>query len=473
MIDHIRQIILPDNFRMEEALKTLKIVNGFLPDFNERKLVQKDIYIEDGKIIDIGTIYRDAEKTIDAQGEIVSPGFIDIHMHEETLDLKTDDPYYSAYCELMMGVTTCIAGNCGNNRQELSVFKEYVEDNGSPVNYMSFIGHNYLRNLVGVDDRYRVAKDIEIEKMQKLIRGEISKGIIGISYGIEYSPGISIEEITGITTGLDSDNYLLSAHFREDGEKSVDSIKELIQVHNDTGLPMQISHIGSCCAYGYMNESLDLIHKARMDGCDITADCYPYDAFATYIGSAVFDDGCFERWNKDYNDILLTEEPYKNTRCTEELFRKVRKGYPDMIAAAFVMRENEVIEALKAPFVYVGSDSLFKKDMGHPRGAGSFPKVLAKYVREMEELDIVDALWKMTAGPAERLKLDSKGSIEIGMDADITIFDLNEIEDKADFEKPTLHPKGIKYVIMEGEVVVENNVILNGRKGKYVKYNSK
>ncbi len=134
------------------------------------------------------------------------------------------------------------------------------------------------------------------------------------------------------------------------------------------------------------------------------------------------------------------------------------------------MNEYEVIEALKAPFVFVGSDSLFKKDMGHPRGAGSFPRVLSKYVRETEELDIVDALWKMTAGPAERLKLDAKGNIDIGMDADITIFDPDKIEDKADFEKPTLPPCGVEYVIIDGEIVVENNEVLNGRKGKYISY---
>lgn len=458
---------------MEEALNTLKIVNGFIPDFKEKKLVQKDIYIQDGKIAELGTVYRDADITIDAEQKIVSPGFIDIHMHEETLDLSGNDPYYSAYYELMMGVTTCIAGNCGNNRQDLSGFKGYIDSHGSPVNYMSFIGHNYLRNLVGVDDRYRASNNTEIENMNSVIRKERDNGIIGVSYGIEYSPGISSEEIIGITKGLETGEYLLSAHFREDGERSVESISELIQVHKETSIPMQISHIGSCSAYGFMGESLELIANSRQDGCDITADCYPYDAFATYIGSAVFDDGCFYRWNKEYKDILLTEKPYQNTRCTKELFEKVRKEYPDMIAAAFVMNEYEVIEALKSPFVYVGSDSLFKKDMGHPRGAGSFPKVISKYVREMKALDIIDALWKMTAGPAERLKLDKKGSIDIGMDADLTVFDFDRIEDRADFEKPTLPPDGIEYVILDGKIVVKNNKILNGREGKFIKYNAR
>ncbi|SHI90867.1 N-acyl-D-amino-acid deacylase [Dethiosulfatibacter aminovorans DSM 17477] len=451
-------------------METIKIVNGCIPDFSKKEFVNKDIYIEDGKIVDVGTVCKEADVVIDAEDRIVSPGFIDIHMHEETLDKKKKDPYYSANCELLMGVTTCVAGNCGNNRQSLSEFIGYVEENGSPVNYMSFIGHNFLRKLVGVDDRYRASSSIEIDRMKRVINCEMTKGIVGISYGIEYSPGISSEEIIGITEGLESGDYLLSAHFREDGEKSVESIKELIQVNKETGLPMQVSHIGSCSAYGFMGESLEMIDSARKEGCDITADCYPYDAFATYLGSAVFDEGCFERWHKGYEDILLTEEPYLNTRCNKELFEKVRKEYPNMIVAAFVMREDEVIEAFKAPYVYVGSDSLFRGGMGHPRGAGSFPRVISRYVRDRKELDIIDALWKMTAGPAGRLKLNTKGNIEVGMDADITIFDLNTMEDMADFEKPTLSPKGIDYVILDGKVVVENNRILYGREGKFIRY---
>jgi N-acyl-D-amino-acid deacylase len=141
-----------------------------------------------------------------------------------------------------------------------------------------------------------------------------------------------------------------------------------------------------------------------------------------------------------------------------------------MIAAAFVMREEEVIEALKAPFVFVGSDSLFRKDMGHPRGAGSFPRVLGRYVREMGELSLIDALWKMTLGPAERLSLSHKGQIKEGMDADITIFDPDTVEDGATFAEPTLPPVGISHVILGGKVAVENNEVKEGRLGRFIKF---
>ena len=450
-------------------MTTLKIINGKIPNFDEMKLEEKDVLIKDGKIEKIGKIEEEADQVIDAKGKVVSPGFIDIHMHEETLE-NVEDPYFTSYYELKMGTTTCVAGNCGNNRQSVKEFKDYIDKNGAPVNYLSFIGHNYLRNQVGIDDRYRAATDEEIDKMKELIKETLPLGILGISYGIEYSPGIDFKELVEITKALDSKDYLLSAHYRSDGEKSVESIEEMVKISTESGVPMQIAHIGSCSAFGFMKETLDMIKEYKDKGADVMADCYPYDAFATFIGSAVFDDGCFERWDKTYSDILLTEEPMKNVRCDKETFEKARKEYPNMIAAALVMREEEVIEALKAPFVFVGSDSLFRKDMGHPRGAGSFPRVLGRYVREMGELSLIDALWKMTLGPAERLSLSHKGQIKEGMDADITIFDPDTVEDGATFAEPTLPPVGISHVILGGKVAVENNEVKEGRLGRFIKY---
>ncbi|MFZ7132590.1 MAG: N-acyl-D-amino-acid deacylase family protein [Eubacteriales bacterium] len=450
-------------------MTTLKIINGKIPNFDEMKLEEKDVLIKDGKIEKIGKIEEEADQVIDAKGKVVSPGFIDIHMHEEVIE-NVEDPYFTSYYELKMGTTTCVAGNCGNNRQSVKEFKDYIDKNGAPVNYLSFIGHNYLRNQVGIDDRYRAATDEEIDKMKELIKETLPLGILGISYGIEYSPGIDFKELVEITKALDSKDYLLSAHYRSDGEKSVESIEEMVKISTESGVPMQIAHIGSCSAFGFMKETLDMIKEYQDKGADVMADCYPYDAFATFIGSAVFDDGCFERWDKTYSDILLTEEPMKNVRCDKETFEKARKEYPNMIAAAFVMREEEVIEALKAPFVFVGSDSLFRKDMGHPRGAGSFPRVLGRYVREMGELPLIDALWKMTLGPAERLSLSHKGQIKEGMDADITIFDPDTVEDGATFAEPTLPPVGISHVILGGKVAVENNEVKEGRLGRFIKF---
>lgn len=452
----------------------MKILNGSIPDFNSMDFKKVDIGIRDGKIVEIetpGNLKGSYDNEVDVKGMVVSPGFIDIHMHEEVLGDTTDgDDFDIANRMLLMGATTCVGGNCGNNRQTVEEFFDFIDKNGAPVNYLEFTGHNFLRAEVGIDDRYRAAKAEEIEKMGELLRKDILEhGAIGLSFGLEYSPGITLDEILSLLDYVKDLDIILSAHFRKDAKYAIESIKELVEISRRTGKPMQISHLGSCSAYGMMDESLNLIQSARDEGLDITADCYPYDAFSTYIGSAVFDEGCFELWNKTYKDILLTEEPYKGVYCDEELFYKVREEHPQMIVVAFVMNEDEVVNAIKAPFVYVASDGLYRRGQGHPRGAGTFPRVLGKYSRDDKELSLIEAIKKMTIDPANRLNLKSKGTIEINKDADFVIFDPDKIIDKADFINPITPPEGISYVIINGKIAVKDNEMIEKRLGKAIK----
>ena len=452
-------------------LYDILILNGKVFDFETDKDRLCDVGIKDGKIVDIGTLKESGKIEINSEGKVVSPGCIDIHMHEEVIGDSTDgDDYDIANKMLRMGATTCVAGCCGNNRQSIDEFFGFVDKYGSPVNYLSFIGHNYLRELVGIKDRYRESTKEEIEKMKELIRHDVvDNGAIGISFGLEYSPGVTINEIVSICEGVKDEDILLSAHFRKDAKYGIDSVKEMIEISRRTKKPMQISHLGSATGFGMMKESLEIIKRAIDEGIDVAADCYPYDAFCTTIGSAVFDEGCFEIWNKSYDSILLTEEPYKGVRCDEELFYRARKEYPKMLAVAFVMEEEDISEAIKATFVSVGSDGLFRRGQGHPRGAGTFPRVLGRFVRENNDLSLIDALKKMTIVPATRLGLKNKGNIKVGMDADVVIFDSKTIIDCATFQEPNLPPKGIEYVIVNGEIAVKDNNILRGRLGRVIR----
>ncbi|MCQ1530296.1 N-acyl-D-amino-acid deacylase family protein [Lutispora saccharofermentans] len=447
----------------------LKIVNGTIIDLKTNKEIIGDIGIKDGKIKSIGSCPEKGKVEIDAGLNIISPGFIDIHIHEEEIeDVKKTNNYFTTSKMILEGVTTVVGGNCGSNRQSIKELSDYINAKGSPVNYLSYIGHRYLRALVGNDDPYKKSSKNQIEAMAKAASISLSEGAIGVSFGLEYSPGADFEEVTDLLDLIGKKDMLLAAHYRKDAKYGIDSIKELISISKHTSIPMQISHIGSCTAFGMMGESLEIVQKAIDEGIDVSADCYPYDAFGTYIGSAVFDEGCFELWNKSYENIMLTEEPFRGVRCDESLFNRVRKEYPNMMAIAYVMNEEEVIEALQAPFVMVASDGMYRNEQGHPRGAGTFPKVLGKYVREIKKLSLAEAIRKMTLMPAERLGLPAKGKIEVGFDADIVIFDSETIMDKATFNAPALPPNGIKYVIVNGEIAVKDNIIVKGNLGRFI-----
>lgn len=452
-------------------MKDLKIINGKIPDFEEDSWIEADVLIHEGKIEKVGRADDECRRVIDAAGKVVAPGFIDIHAHEDVFCGSHEDDFFTSSKGLLMGVTTQIVGNCGDMYNPIDVLYRRIEKEGAPTNMMTFIGQNFLREQAGADDRYKASSRLQLEKMQKMLRQAKEYYPAGLSCGFEYSPGVTTEETINLAKALEDEGYIISVHFREDGPRAPRSTMELVDISRATGYAIEMSHIGSCSAVGYMDETLDIIKNARKDGVDISTDCYPYNAFCTGIGTAVFDEGCFERWGKSYSDILVLDGPYVNRRCDKELFEKLRKETPDLHVAVFAMNQEEVDKAILTPCVMIGSDCGFVNRHGHPRGAGAFPKVIREYVREKKMMSLSEALKKMTLLPADRMGLESKGEIREGCDADIVIFDENLISDSATFEEPTLVPEGISYVIVNGCIAAENGKIASYTSGKYLKYN--
>ncbi len=441
----------------------LVINNGQVIDPVKGKF-KGNLGIERGKITEISCNELRGKKVIDAKHKLITPGFIDIHMHEDKR-VKNDIEFEIFNSMSLMGVTTVVGGNCGLGDNNIGKYFNILEKKGSPVNYVGLIGQNTLREQIGLsdNDRYRPASREEINKMSELIKKGFAEGAAGISFGLEYHPGISTEEILVLSELVASyPDKIISAHYRFDASRSLEAIAEMIIVARETGVKFQISHIGSCTAFGQMEAGLKMLTAANKSGVNIMADVYPYDAFSTHIGSAVFDEGCFERWNVSYNAIEIAEGKFKGQRCTEEIFKKVREQEPDVLAIAFVLNEEEVVKALQHPLIMIASDGLISNGQGHPRAAGAFPRVLGRYVREQEKLSLINAITKMTLMPAKRLGLAQKGRIKIGYDADITIFDNSKIMDKATFAEPIKPPEGIENVIVRGlEVVCDGE--LTGR----------
>lgn len=447
-------------------MKTV-INNGFLIDPVNNISSKLNIAFEDGKITEVSENILVGDKVIDASGLYVTPGFIDSHMHEDPVE--NDEIKVNIFEKMLrMGVTTAIGGNCGvgvdNN------IKEYLDivDKGIPVNYGTFLPHEILRNYIGANDRYESLESRDIEKMYQYGKNLIrDNGLLGISFGLEYIPGIEFNELVTLA-GLGK-NKIVSAHLRYDGEEVFEALDEFLQIGKYVKTHLQISHIGSMAGYGQMKRFLAAVDESREKGLDIACDCYPYTAFSTHIGSAVFDDGYVEKHGADYSYIEVVEGKYKGSRCSKELFEKLRAESPDTLVAGHLMVEDDIRAALKYPASVVISDGILGADgNGHPRAAGSFPRFLAKYVRDEKLISLEDGIKKITSQPAQILGI-SKGSLEVGADADITIFSLDELKDNADFNDSGRAPDGIYYVIVNGNIAVEKNKILNSKGGHSIR----
>lgn len=425
----------------------------------------RHLVVSEGKVEAILTELPQGEfRQIDATGKIVCPGFVDIHMHGAHKSDFYDLNASILGCMLRMGVTTGLGGNCGDNILPPREYFATVEGR-LPINLALLAGHGTARELAGQENKYAPLTEQQLKRTKEILRDMLDEGCFGVSYGIRYYPGMDERELLETAKVCVEDHLMIAAHVRDDADYIFDSIREFMEPGYALGLPVQISHIGSMGGYGQMARVLAMMEEAREKGLDVMADCYPYDAFSTRLGETTYDPGFLERYRCDYSAIALSSGEYAGQRCTKELFETLRREHPETITVGHVMVPEDIELALKHPLVMLASDGLMEQHQGHPRAAGTFPRLIAEYVKK-GSMPMETAIEKMTAMPAKRLGLTAKGNLSVGSDGDMVIFDYDTIRDRATFDDPAAAPDGIHYVILGGEIACKDGVIVNGCLGK-------
>jgi N-acyl-D-amino-acid deacylase len=428
----------------------LMIRDGILVDPVKGTEERLNLGILGDKIAFIGHGEPGAKKVLEAFDLLVSPGFVDTHMHDEELD----DPGTIQRALLRQGVTTALAGNCGSG-PSLERVKEKRKAPWLNLGYLS--GHRALREEVGIRDVYQPATEDEIVRMEKLLRNELELGVFGLSFGLEYAPNTSPREIEALCRVLDGcPKRFVSVHIRHDGPDCLESVAEVIGIAERFGIRVQVSHLGSMTAFGYTARSIELIEEARARGVDVTFDCYPYSAFCTFIGSTVFDPGFEERWGKGLESLEAASGRHRGKRLTPEIYDDMRKNDPQALIIAHVMNEDEIRLCLKNPRCAIASDGVLHNGEGHPRAAGAFPRAL-RWLRE-EGLSWAEAIRHATSLPAEMAWLPV-GRLEVGAPADLVLFSPDDLRDRATFEDQLAAPEGIAAVVVNGKIAVEHGEI--------------
>ena len=439
------------------------ILNGRVIDPESNLDAIRNVGIKEGSIQLITEKPIKGKTTIDARGLVVAPGFIDMHQHGQNQENYT--------YKVLDGVTTVLELEMGT----ADVDSWYSEREGSTfVNFGVSIGHVPLRmeimhdpgGFAPVSDAvYRIASDAEIAMLKEGVEHGLNRGALGVGFGLMYTPAASrweILEMFRIAGRIKAPCYV---HMRYAGLKEPNSciaaLEEIISASVITGAPLHVVHITSL-GFNYTPRLLQMIKEACSRASDITVECYPYTATQTTIESAVYDEGWQESFGISYGDLQWAAT---GERLTAESFAKYRKTGGMVIAHSIT--EDIVKSTIADSIVIIASDGMLEGGKGHPRGTGTFARVLGKYVREEKCLALSEGLRKITLMPAQRLEtiapaFKNKGRICVGADADITIFDPEQIIDQATYEEPARYSKGISYVLVNGTLVVKNGQLQEG-----------
>ena len=442
----------------------LVIANGRVMDPESGLDAVRNVGISGGKIRVISEGALNGKTILDAKGLVVAPGFIDLHEHGQ----EPKNYQFQAHD----GVTTSLELEAGTD----DVDKWYAAREGKAlINYGVSIGHIPVRMhvmhdpgpfLATGDAARRAATAEELASMSELMEKGFQRGALAEGMGVNYTPAASHDEIVEMFRIAAKYGASVHVHLRYAGMKEpmtgLTGLEEVIAAAAATGAPLHVVHITSM-GLKDTPQLIDMVAGAKKRGLDVTTECYPYTAGSTALQSAIFDPGWQESMGITFKDVQWAET---GERLTAETFEKYRRQ--GGIVVIHSIPEEAARTAVANPMIMIASDGMpITGAKVHPRGQGTFSRVLGHYVREQKALDLMTALRKMTLMPAQRLEkrapvFKDKGRIRVGADADITVFDANRVIDKATYEEPLQYSEGIQFVLVNGVPVVKNGQLVDG-----------
>lgn len=452
--------------------------NATIIDGTGKPAFRGDLRIKGDRIERIGKIRPSkSDQIIDASGLILSPGFIDIHNHSESGLLRDG----AAANQVSQGITTLMVGPDGGSPWPLSTYFASLQGKIA-VNVGAFIGHASVREQILKADHKRAATAEEVAAMARLVEQAMSEGAFGLSSGLEYDVGFmaTVEEIIELAKVAARHKGIYMSHIRDEEEGFRAAMEEAIKIGREAKLPVQISHIkmGNRNVWGKSSEAIELIEAAKKAGQDVTADAYPYTAWASTITVLVpsrrhgdrdeVEKGLANVGGAD--KVLITSHAAnrsyemrnmadiaasKGISPVDLYIEMVKNGGAGVVCNS--MNEADVKAFYQRPWVMVSSDGGIGSR--HPRGTGTFTRVLGRFVRQNLWLSLEAAVNKMTAMPASRLGLKDRGRIKKGMIADLVLFDSSGVIDNATFAEPQRFSEGIKAVFVNGSQVWDGKEI--------------
>ena len=471
----------------------LLIRGGTVIDGTRAPRFDADVAIQDDRIVAVGDLAGShAARTIDAVGLIVAPGFIDSHTHDDQALLARPSMDF----KISQGVTTVIAGNCGISAAPLvrgmklpmpldlldgpdgerhQTFASWVgalTAKPAAINVAALVGHSTLR-VATMDDVDREATSVEIAAMRKLLVEALGAGAIGLSTGTFYPPAVkaSTEEIIEIGRPLAAHGGVYVTHMRDESSRVMEALDETFRIGRELGIPVVVSHhkVQNRPNFGRSAETLAFIRES-MKRQQVCLDCYPYTAGSTMIRT--------DRGMLDGRVLIASSVPHPECAgrdlgdiakewgvAESEAARRMQPG----TAIYFLMDEPDVQRILAFDETMIGSDGIPLGEKPHPRLWGTFPRVLGHYSRDVGLFPLETAVWKMTGLTARNFGLAGRGTVAVGQQADLVLFDAATVRDVATYDEPTRAAEGIHAVIVNGAVAWEDGRSTGTRRGRVLK----